>query len=67
MDPITIQPQTKEQFEAVKAFLKALKIPFQKKEERPYNPEFVKMVKMADTEKGGKVVKAETLWEDLGL
>ncbi len=33
----------------------------------PYNPEFVKMIKEAEKEKGGIHVKSETLWTDLGL
>ncbi|MFD1631877.1 DUF2683 family protein [Pseudopedobacter beijingensis] len=32
-----------------------------------YNPQFVAMVKKSAKEKGGKTIKAETLWQDLGL
>ncbi len=51
MEALTIHPKNKEQLEAIKSVLKALKIPFEK-EESPYDPEFVKMIQKA--EKGRK-------------
>jgi hypothetical protein len=40
-----IHPSNNEQATALKAFLKALKMSFEiKKEEKPYNPEFVKEI-----------------------
>jgi hypothetical protein len=47
MEALTIHPQNKEQLEAIKSILKALKIPFNKKES-PYDPEFVKKIKQAE-------------------
>lgn len=55
MEALTIHPQNKEQLEAIKSVLKALKIPFDKKES-PYNPEFVKMVLEADKERDGATI-----------
>ena len=53
---ITAQITDKSQMDALKAFLKALKIKFEieKKEEKPYNPEFVSMISesRAQYEKG---------------
>ena len=51
MEALTINPKNKEQLKAIKSVLKALKIPFEKKES-PYNPEFVKMIQ--DTEKNSE-------------
>ena len=43
---ITIYPQTAEQVNAIKAFMKALKIKFDisKVEDKPYDPEFVEKI-----------------------
>jgi hypothetical protein len=35
------------------------------KEKSPYNPEFVKKIGKARTEKGGKIVTAENLWQSI--
>lgn len=58
------------QLNALKAFLKALKIKFEiTKAEKPYDPEFVNMVLDAEKEiKNGKAVKVssdnfENLWK----
>ena len=63
-------PANSEQFNALKAFLKALKIKFEvKKHEEPYNAEFVNMVLDAENEiktgKGLKVTSEEldNLWK----
>ncbi len=40
-----VHPENAEQFSALKAFVKALKMKFEiKTEEKPYNPEFVKEI-----------------------
>lgn len=70
-----MHPANKEQLAALKAIAKALKIPFEKKEEKEqYNPAFVKMIK--DAEKSiaaGNVITYDTsksleenmeLWEN---
>jgi transcriptional/translational regulatory protein YebC/TACO1 len=54
MEAITIHPQNNEQLEAIKSVLKALKIPFDKKESA-YNPEFVKKIKEAEVKQEGAV------------
>jgi hypothetical protein len=61
-------PETQEQINALKAFVKALKIKFEIME-KPYDPEFVNMVMEADDEikkgKGIKVTSSEfdELWK----
>jgi hypothetical protein len=47
METLTIHPQNREQLEAIKSVLKALKIPFNKKES-PYDPVFVEKIKQAE-------------------
>lgn len=54
MEAITIHPQNNEQLEAIKSVLKALKIPFDKKESA-YNPEFVKKIQEAEVNQEGAV------------
>ncbi len=57
------------QIEAVKAFMKALKIKFEISKDKPYNPEFVNMVLEAEKEiKQGKGLKVtsdgfDDLWK----
>jgi len=41
---ITVHPQTIEQLNAIKAFMKALKIKFEISKEETYNPEFVEKI-----------------------
>jgi hypothetical protein len=66
---ITAHTQDPSQIEAVKAFMKALKIKFEISKEKPYNPEFVNMVLEAEKEikqgKGLKVTSKEfdSLWK----
>ncbi len=54
---ITAYSEDTSQVEAIKAFMKALKIKFKlsKEEIKPYNPEFVKKIKQGDEDlKNGK-------------
>jgi hypothetical protein len=55
MEALTIHPKNKEQLQAIKSVLKALKIPF-KKEESPYDPEFVKMIQNAEKNSEGSII-----------
>ncbi len=50
MEALTVHPQNREQLKAIKSVLRAMKIPFEKKDS-PYNPEFVKMIQEADKER----------------
>jgi hypothetical protein len=68
MDAINfiVYPHDEEQIEAIKAVLKAFKIKFEVKEEKPYDPRFVERVLLAKEEiKQGKGVKIATkdLWK----
>ena len=62
---ITAYTDDASQIEAIKAFMKALKIKFElSKEESPYNPEFVTKIKQGDEDlkKGkGRTVTLEDL------
>lgn len=65
METLIAHPKTKEQLNALKAFVKALKIDFET-EKSPYNPEFVKQIlKAREDIKNGKGVKiaVEDLWK----
>jgi antitoxin component of RelBE/YafQ-DinJ toxin-antitoxin module len=55
MEALTIHPKNKEQLEAIQSVLKALKIPFEKKES-PYDPEFVKMIRNAEKDRKNSTV-----------
>jgi hypothetical protein len=55
MEALTIHPKNKEQLDAVTSVLKVLKIPF-KKEESPYDPEFVKMIRNAEKNREGSII-----------
>jgi hypothetical protein len=55
MEALTIHPKNKEQLEAITSVLKVLKIPF-KKEESPYDPEFVKMIRNAEKDRKNSTV-----------
>jgi len=71
MQPINITAYTDDdsQIEAVKAFMKALKIKFEISKDKPYNPEFVAKIKQGDKDikagKGRKVTVEElnNLWK----
>lgn len=65
METLIVQPETKEQLMALKAFIKALKINF-RSEKKPYNQEFVeKILQGKEDIKNGKGVKIaiEDLWK----
>lgn len=47
MGTLIVQPDTKEKLDALKAFLKALKISFEESKS-PYNPEFVAKIKRGE-------------------
>lgn len=50
----------------LKALLKELNISFtSKKEKKSYNKEFVKMIKSAAKEKGGKEINPNDLWASI--
>jgi hypothetical protein len=55
MEALTIHPKNKEQLEAITSVLKVLKIPF-KKEESPYDPEFVKMIRNAEKDRKNSTI-----------
>jgi len=55
MEALTIHPENKDQLVAIKSVLKALKIPFEKKES-PYDPEFVKMIQEAEKDRKNSTV-----------
>jgi hypothetical protein len=68
METINIKAYTADssQIDAIKAFMKALKIKFElsKEEEKPYNPEFVAMIKKGQkdlAEGKGRIVTLEEL------
>ncbi|OOQ60601.1 DUF2683 family protein [Mucilaginibacter pedocola] len=66
METFIVYPESKEQSAAVKAFLKALKINFEKEEKSPYNQEFVDKIKRGEqAAKEGKGVKVDVdnLWK----
>ncbi len=66
METLIVRPETKEQLEAIKTFLKALKINYEKKEYiENYDPEFVKAIKVAEERANYKTVDPKNLWESL--
>jgi len=65
METLIVQPKTKEQLTALKAFIKAMKIDF-KSEKSPYDPEFVeKILQGREDIKNGRGVRiaTEDLWK----
>jgi len=59
METLIVQPENKVQLKALKAFMKAMKIKFQK-EEKPYNKAFVAKMKKAEEDiKAGRTTKIE--------
>ncbi len=65
METVIAQPTTKEQLNALKAFMKALKVDF-KIEKSPYNPEFVAKINQSRkeiSEGKGVRIKVEDLWK----
>lgn len=71
MEAILIHPNNKEQLAAIKAFAKALKMPFETKEvESQYDPDFVTKIEESEQQiRDGKVtrIKKENLSKFLGL
>jgi len=68
MDTIIIEPQDSATTDKIKDFLKDLGIGYKtkkKKKDKPYNPEFVKMILEARKEKGGKIIDPHNLWESI--
>jgi hypothetical protein len=62
-----IHPETEEQENALKAFMKALKIKFEITKEKPYDPEFVaKIQKSRQQAKEGNTVKMDLneIWKE---
>ncbi len=55
MEALTIHPKNKEQLVAIKSVLKALKIPFEKKES-PYDPEFVYIIRNSENDRKNSIV-----------
>mgnify|MGYP006433247435 CR=1 FL=1 len=65
-----IHPETTEQENALRAFVKALEIKFEVSKEKPYDPDFVAKVKQSRQQaKEGKTARVEKmdLKEYLGL
>jgi len=63
---IIAHPGSDDKFEALKAFMKALKIKFEITKDNPYDPEFVAKIEKSKQEfKEGKftVIKTEDLWK----
>jgi len=66
METITIHPQSKEQASLFEQLAKALNVPFEKKEESPYHPEFVAKIKKSEKNfKEGRYtsIKVGDLWK----
>jgi len=66
METYIVHPETKEQENALKAFVKALKMKFETKKEKSYDPKFVKKVLDGDKdfENGDyKVIETDDLWK----
>ena len=58
MTTLTINTEDKEVLKAVKALLKGFDVSFEEKSDKPYDPEFVALVKEAEKEiKEGKGIK----------
>ncbi len=70
MEALLIRPQSKEQVKAFEQMAKALKIPFEKIEDKsPYNPEFVAKILKGDADikagRGRKITieELDALWK----
>ncbi len=65
MGTLIAHPENKEKHDALKAFMKALKIPFEE-EKSPYNPEFVEKIKRSKNEFATgrfKAIDTDDLWK----
>ena len=71
METFSIHTKDEEQARTVKAFLKALEIPFESSGESPYDPAFVTKIREGEKEfrdeKSTKVKNAEELKVFLGI
>lgn len=65
MESLIVHPENKAQLNAIKAFLKALKISFEKKDSQNYSPEFIEMIKKAENNADYKTIDPHNLWESL--
>lgn len=67
MTTLTIKTEKEEVLKAVRALLRDFKVAFEEKEEQPYDPKFVAMIKESEQQvKEGKTVKYEAgtnLWD----
>jgi hypothetical protein len=66
MEPIILYPKSKEHADLFEQLAKALKVPFEKKEESPYDPEFVDKIKKGEkAAREGKGLKIDVanLWK----
>ncbi len=63
MESITIHPQNKEQLTALEIIFKAMNIPFERKTDSPYNPEFVAKIKRGEKAAKGLKVNIDNLWK----
>lgn len=48
METLLVYPENNKQLKALKAVMVALNVKFEKKEESPYDPEFVKKIERGD-------------------
>lgn len=65
METLIVQPDSKEKSDAIKAFMKALKIPFEETTS-PYNPELVAKIKQGEDDiKAGrtKKISLDDVWK----
>lgn len=67
-DIYIIHPENKEQANALKAFVKALKMKFEVTQKKEYNPEFVEKIERSLKQiEDGKTTKIENIDEFLGV
>jgi uncharacterized membrane protein (DUF106 family) len=65
METLIVQPDSKEKLDAIKAFMKALKIAFEETKS-PYNPEFVAKIQKGedDIRKGNTTkISLDDVWK----
>lgn len=65
METLIVQPDSKAKLDAIKAFMKALKIPFEAYKSS-YNPDFVAKIKRGDEDiKAGKTrkISLDDVWK----
>ena len=66
MEAIILYPKSKEQADLFEQLARALNVQFEKKDESPYNQEFVEKIKRSENNyKEGKftTIKVEDLWK----